>query len=130
MNMLPITMESDALSDMKRDFDLLITQIISSMQAWNSTEGAISLKLTIKLRPDLAPDGTGKSREIISPMFEHKVSAMIQAKTELKGGTPGEYELVWDAQSKRYAMVKVRTSQTSLFDADGETGEIAGEDDE
>lgn len=127
MEMMLITMESDALSDMKRDLDLLITKIIGSMRAWNSTEGAINLKLTIKLNEIMADDGAGGLRGMTVPVFEHKVSAVIQAKTELKGETPSEYELVWDAIAMRYGMVKVRSGQTSLFDEDEETGEDAGD---
>lgn len=127
MKMMPITMESDALSGMKSDFDLLITQAISSMQAWNSRKSVISLRLEIKLDKALVDDGQGGKRGVIMPQFEHKVNAVIQAKTELKGGTADEYELVWDELAKRYGMVRVSSNQTSLFeDAGGETGEADG----
>lgn len=128
MEMMLITMESDALSVMKRDFDLLMTNSITAMQAWSSHESVINLKLTINLNKVMADDGAGGQREMTVPMFEHKVSAVIQAKSELKGGTPNEYELVWDAKALCYGMVKMRTNQTSLFEkVDKETGEITRE---
>lgn len=128
MEMTLITMESDALQVMKRDFDLLMTNAIASMQAWRSQESFINLKLTINLNKVMADDGAGGLREMTVPTFEHKVSAVIQARSELKGGTHEDYELVWDAKAMCYGMVKMRTNQTSLFEnVDQETGEITGE---
>ena len=128
VKMMPITMDSDTLSNLKRDLDLLITQAISSMRAWNSQEGAINMKMTIKLHNVVMDDGAGGMRDVTLPVFEHKVNAIIQAKSELKGGTSAEYELVWDAQTNRYGMVKLNSNQTSLFDeADGEVSDVVGD---
>ena len=129
MEMTLITMESDALQIMKRDFDLLLTNSITAMQAWNSHESVINLKLTINLNKIMSDDGAGGLREMTVPTFEHKVSAVIQARSELKGGTHEDYELVWDAKAMCYGMVKMRTNQTSLFESvDQETGEVTGKD--
>ena len=129
MDITLITMESDALSIMKRDFDLLMTNAITAMQAWRSQESVINLKLTIKLNKVMSDDGAGGLREMTVPTFEHKVSAVIQARSELKGGTHEDYELVWDAKAMCYGMVEMRSNQTSLFEkVDKETGEITGED--
>lgn len=113
---LPISMESEALAALKADMDSLITQTITSMQAWKNKEGVISVKLNIKLSEDMADDGRGGTRIVTVPRFEHKVSAVLQAKAERKGSTTGEYELVWDEDTCRYVMVRKADNQTSMFD--------------
>lgn len=119
---MPITMESDALAALKADMDTLITQTISSMKAWNNNEGTINVKLTIKLNEDLADDGRGGMRPVIVPRFEHKVAAVLQAKAERKGSTTDEYELVWDEEAGRYVMIHKVSNQTSIFDKTDKQG--------
>ena len=119
---LPISMESEALAALKSDMDSLITQTITSMQAWKNKEGVINVKLTIKLNEDLADDGKGGMRPVVVPRFEHKVAAVLQAKAERKGSTTDEYELVWDEEGGQYVMVRKANNQTSIFDDKGNNG--------
>lgn len=119
MKTLPISMESEALSALKSDMTTLITQTITSMKAWNNNEGAINVKLTIKLTEDLADDGQGGMRPVVVPRFEHKVAAVLQAKAERKGSTTDEYELIWDEDAGQYVMVRKANNQTSIFDEEG-----------
>lgn len=119
---LPISMESEALAALKSDMDSLITQTITSMQAWKNKEGVISVKLNIKLSEDLADDGQGGTRPVVVPRFEHKVAAVLQAKAERKGSTTDEYELVYDEDAGQYVMVRKANNQTSIFDDKGNNG--------
>ena len=119
LHTLPISMESEALAALKSDMDSLITQTITSMKAWNNNEGAINVKLVIKLTEDLADDGQGGMRPVVVPRFEHKVAAVLQAKAERKGSTTDEYELIWDEDAGQYVMVRKANNQTSIFDEEG-----------
>lgn len=115
-NVMPVNMESEALENLKRDMDLLITRTLMAMQKWDNNEAAITVKLTINLEDAAAEDGKGGMRAVIVPRFEHKVSAVLQAKSEIKGRANESCELVFDPDTNTYAMKSLDKNQTSLFD--------------
>ena len=65
-------------------------------------------ELKVSLKITLSDD------EVLTPKFEHKVSSVLQYKTERDGFFGGyDYELVWDDEAFEYVL---RPIQDSLFD--------------
>lgn len=116
----PISIDGSTFSGFKQDFDQMLRQLISEMEKRESEEATITAKMTVRLKPDQARDfkanGYGAMRDIIKPMFEHKISSVMQVKAEKSGSLGGNYELVWDAEQHRYVMVEIDNGQQSLFD--------------
>ena len=115
-NNIAVNMESEALANLKNDMNRLITHTLMSMQAWDKQESAITVKLTINLEELMRDDGKGGMRAVTVPHFEHKISAVLQAKAELKGKARGDYELVYDEFTNSYSMKSLDSNQTTLFD--------------
>ena len=60
----------------------------------------------------------GDQREVITPIFQHKVTSMLQVKDEQSGsfnGNNGKYELLWDDEKEKYILTEMQIAQTSLF---------------
>lgn len=77
----------------------------------NQAEVKVSLK--IKLINSSVSDEDEVCREVLLPMFEHKVTSTLQYKAELNGFVDGSaYELVWDPDVMEYVMKPI---QDSLF---------------
>lgn len=110
------TLDAEAFEKMRNDFDRFLINTIRSMMTKNSDTATISLKLDINLIrttmvDDEAPDGV---RDVIKPVFEHKVSSVMQTKTEEKGKADGSYELSWDSVRNEYAMRVITEGQMTF----------------
>lgn len=128
----PISIDGSTFSGFKQDFDQMLRQLISEMEKRESEEATITAKMTVRLKPDQARDfkanGDDAMRDIIKPMFEHKISSVMQVKAEKSGSLGGNYELVWDAEQHRYVMVEIDNGQQSLFDHKADDAEaVEGE---
>lgn len=119
---LTLTINSDTFTAMKNDFDKVLTRTLSNMLGKESDEATITLKLSISLREDEAPDFEATYpnaiRAIQKPRFDHKISSVMQIKTEESGSLKGEYELIWDKEKGDYVMRPIDNGQQSLFDND------------
>ncbi len=119
---LTLTINSDTFTAMKNDFDKVLTRTLSNMLGKESDEATITLKLNISLREDEAPDFEATYpnaiRAIQKPRFDHKISSVMQIKTEESGSLKGEYELIWDKEKGDYVMRPIDNGQQSLFDDD------------
>lgn len=119
---LALTINSDTFTAMKNDFDKVLTRTLSNMLGKESEDATITLKLSISLREDEAPDFEATYpnaiRAIQKPRFDHKISSVMQIKTEESGSLKGEYELIWDKDKGDYVMRPIDNGQQSLFDDD------------
>ena len=111
------TLDAEAFTSLRNDFYRMLIHTVRDMMMKSSDTATVSLKLDIGLLrttmvDDGAPDGV---RDVIKPVFEHKVSSVMQTKTEEKGKADGSYELSWDSVLNEYA-IKVITEGQTMFD--------------
>ena len=119
-NVLKLNIESDAFSAMKQDFDKVLRRTLANMQQKESSDATLTLKLSISLTEQDAPDFesayANAMRKVQKPRFDHKISSVMQIKTEESGSLKGEYELVWDEEAQDYVVKPNENGQQSLFD--------------
>lgn len=121
MSKMELSLDSEAFNGFKSDFRQLLNSTLNTMQQKDVVTASITAKFEISLQPCAnpnlgAPDSVGE-REIIMPMFKHKVTASMHLKAEKAGFLGGsDYELLWDRVSGNYVMVPIADNQSSLFD--------------
>lgn len=119
---LTLNIDSNAFSAMKEDFNKVLRRTLGNMQVKESDEATLTLKLSIKLSETEVPDWDAASpnamKTIHKPRFDHKVSSVMQIKTEESGSLKGEYELVWDEDAQDFIMKPIEDGQRTLFDDD------------
>lgn len=122
-NVLTLNIGSDAFESMRSDFDKVLKRTLGNMQVKESEEATLKLNLVIKLTEVTVPDFDSDSKEatktVHKPRFDHKVSSVMQIKTEESGSFKGEYELVWDEEAQDFVMKPIDNGQGSLFDENG-----------
>lgn len=118
-NIFKLSLDSDAFGALKDDFDKVLTQTLMTMEQRESETAEMTVKLKIRLKKKTAPDYKEvrypAERDIVVPVFEHKVSSVLQMKFEKYGLLAGDYELVW-SENNGYYIRSVKDGQTSLFD--------------
>lgn len=121
-DVLKLKINSNAFEAMKADFDKVLKRTLGNMQIKESNEATLTLKLNISLTemevPDFESASPNAMRKIHKPRFDHKVSSVMQIKTEESGHLKGEYELVWDEEAQDFVMKPIDNGQTSIFDDD------------
>lgn len=121
-NILTLNIDSDAFESLREDFDEVLKRTLGNMQVKGGEEAALNIKIAIKLEEVTVPDfeaGTKDATKVIhKPRFDHKVSSVMQIKTEESGSFKGEYELVWDEDAQDFIMKPIDNGQGSLFDND------------
>lgn len=121
-NILKLNINSKVFESLKHDFDTVLTRTLGNMRIKESDEAALTLKLSIKLTemevPDFESAHPNATRKIYKPSFNHKVSSVMQIKTEDSGSLKGEYELVWDEENQDFVMKPIDNGQKTLFDDD------------
>lgn len=126
-NVLALTMESEAFTALKSDFNQVLRRTLTNMERKESEQAELTLKLKISLEKDTAPDFREvryrAERDIVRPTFTHKISSVMQIKCEKSGILSGDYELVWDADSGDYIMRPIDNGQLSLLDEEGKIKE-------
>ena len=119
-NILKLNINSNAFENMKEDFDKVLKRTLGNMQIKESDEATLTLKLNISLTemevPDFESEFPNAMRKIHKPRFDHKVSSVMQIKTEESGHLKGEYELVWDEEAQDFVMKPIDNGQTSFDD--------------
>lgn len=132
-DVLVLTLDGTAFSKMKEDFNSILKKTLDNMQAKDSREATITLKLNISLTDAEAPDFSvpyeNAMRNIKKPRFDHKISSAMQIKSEESGSLKGEYELAWDEDIEDWIMKPIDNGQCTLFDcadADYEVATSAG----
>ena len=119
-NILELNINSSAFENMKADFDAVLKRTLSNMQQKGSNDAALTLKLNISLEENEVRDFDATEpnayRKVYKPGFDHKISSVMQIKTEKSGSFNGEYELVWDHDLEDYVMKPIDNGQPSIFD--------------
>lgn len=122
---LVLNLESDTFADMKADFNKVLKRTLNNMEMKGSDIAEMTIKLKINLLEAEAPDydivSHHATREIIKPVFSHKVSSLFQIKDEESGVLKGDYELVWDKEIGDFVMKPITSSQQSFFDGSART---------
>jgi len=88
-------------------------ETLSTMSTRGSEVAEMAIKLKITLRKD-STIGNQMPRDIVVPKFDHKVSSVVQTKSEVSGTLGGNYELVWDGT--QWVMREVVDPQQTIFD--------------
>lgn len=121
-DILKLNINSNAFENLKADFDKVLRRTLGNMQIKESNEATLTLKLSVKLTemevPDFDAAYPNAMRKIHKPRFDHKVSSVMQIKTEESGHLKGEYELVWDEEAQDFVMKPIDNGQKTLFDDD------------
>lgn len=121
-DILKLNINSNAFENLKADFDKVLRRTLGNMQIKESDEATLTLKSSIKLTemevPDFDATYPNAMRKIHKPRFDHKVSSVMQIKTEESGHLKGEYELVWDEEAQDFVMKPIDDGQRTLFDED------------
>lgn len=121
-DILKLNINSNAFENLKADFDKVLRRTLGNMQIKESDEATLTLKLSIKLTdmevPDFDAAYPNAMRKIHKLRFDHKVSSVMQIKTEESGHLKGEYELVWDEEAQDFVMKPIDDGQRTLFDED------------
>lgn len=119
-DILKLNININAFENLKADFDKVLRRTLGNMQIKESDEATLTLKLSIKLTemevPDFEAAYPNAMRKIHKPRFDHKVSSVMQIKTEESGHLKGEYELVWDEDAQDFVMKPIDNGQKTLFD--------------
>lgn len=113
---LELSLNSDAFTSLKNDFDSILRKTLSNMKEQENDIAEITMKLKITLEHDSVDMGYDKQRPIIKPKFDHKVTSVMQMKDETSGCLNGDYEMVWDEEKKKYILTHIKTRQVSMFD--------------
>lgn len=127
---MPISMESEALVQLRTTIDNLLTRTIYRMKQTNHNKAKMAIALEIELDDAAIPDGRGGLREGVVPVIKHNVKTQIQLTDEIKGKVPGGYEMIWDNDRSCFMLSPIPKNQTSLFDDDDSTASGLLEDDE
>lgn len=121
-NILTLNINSTAFDKMKEDFNKVLKKTLSNMLEKQSEEATLNLKLKILIEEVRVRDydaiSESATKTINKPSFEHKLSSVMQIKTQESGSLKGEYELVWDENLQEFVMKPITNGQTSFFDAD------------
>lgn len=130
MKPIKLTLDSEAFNAFKQDFHMLLNRTLATMQQKEVEEASISVKFDISLQtlanPNVDAPDSSTERDVVVPMFKHKVTAAMKIKSEKSGFVGGpDYELVWDKQNQAWLMKPIKDGQISTFDDDYDYG--AGE---
>lgn len=111
-----LNMGSQVFESLRHDFDDVLKKTLANMTSKDSKEATLTVKLAITLADSTAPnfEGAGNMRDIIKPSFSHKVSSVLQIKTEESGSLKGEYELVYDDDLQDFVMKPIDYGQESF----------------
>ena len=123
-----LSIDGEAFSSMREDFDKILKRTVNNMEEKSSNNAEITIKLKIELIPSFLPPAQAdqEGRAILKPKFEHKVSSVMNTKFEESGSLKGDYELVYDEDAQDYIAKPIGYQQTSIFDTT-EKGYYEGE---
>lgn len=118
---LTLNINSSVFESMKNDFNSVLKKTLGNMRSKQGEAAEISLKLKITLEEDNVPDlysedGNGR-RDIVKPIFNHKVSSVMQIKEEESGSMKGNYELVYDKDKDDFIMRPIDDGQVTFSDS-------------
>lgn len=113
-----VTIEGVAFNILRSDFNQILRQTLNNMIQKEGEKAEVKISLKIALTQAFAPDPDDDDleRQILIPIFDHKVSSVMQYKEEKSGILGGaEYELIWDKEKREYVIRPIEDAQLSLF---------------
>lgn len=112
-NNQPLTIESDVFTELRNAINVMLKNTLEKMISKDGDQAELKVSLKITLVKNAAPDSDPQS---FQPMFEHKVSSILQYKNELSGFLNcAGFEMVWDPGEMEYVM---RPVEGGLFKND------------
>lgn len=106
-----LDLNSEVFHALAFDFKFMLQKSLLKMQETKSKTGDISLKLSIEVSERMDPDNGELS---LRPFFQHKITSVIQMKSETQGLSDADYELIFDADEMVFRVAK-RNEQLSLI---------------
>ena len=117
-----LSIGSEAFEKLREDFEKILNGTITNMKEKGSEAASLTMKLDIELEKTFAPvnlpDGSSTMRDVYIPRFAHKVSSVMQIKSQLSGAFNKECEIFWDDAVQKYILVPLDGGQLTL------TGEV------
>lgn len=112
---MKLSIDSDMFLSLRGNFDAVLEKVLQNMQEQKNDTAEINVKLKIELQKSYIDVSYNDQREIVKPVFTHKVTSVLQIKDEQSGSFGGKYELIWDNETEKYILTEIETGQTSLF---------------
>lgn len=119
MNQMSLNLESDAFNAYKHDFNIVLRNLLRTMEQKGADTGEVNAKMKVTLDHGSVPvygDGDGTSRMAVTPKFQHKITSTMQIKNEASGELYGEFELIWDDEINDYVIRPMEAAQMNIFD--------------
>lgn len=115
---MDLSLNSEVFLALRASFDDMLKKVLQNMLEQKNDTAEINVKVKIKLEKSYINVTYEDQREVITPIFQHKVTSMLQVKDEQSGsfnGNNGKYELLWDDEKEKYILTEMQIAQTSLF---------------
>lgn len=115
---MDLSLNSEVFLALRASFDDMLKKVLQNMLEQKNDTAEINVKVKIKLEKSYINVTYEDQREVITPIFQHKVTSMLQVKDEQSGsfnGNNGKYELLWDDEREKYILTEMQIAQTSLF---------------
>ncbi len=115
---MDLSLNSEVFLALRASFDDMLKKVLQNMLEQKNDTAEINVKVKIKLQKSYINVSYEDQREVITPIFQHKVTSMLQVKDEQSGsfnGNNGKYELLWDDEKEKYILTEMLIAQTSLF---------------
>ena len=112
-----IRINDECFDSMREDADLILQRLLADMVDKRSQSGSMTIKIDVTLLTEFINDydqfgGLCGGHDALKPMFEHKISSVVQIKNDTKGQSYSEYlELHYDEESKQYILVPIQGAQ-------------------
>ena len=113
-----LNMNSDVFESLINDFNGVLKKTLGNMRSKQSEVAEITLKLKITLKEEEVADAYSESgrRDVVKPTFAHKVGSVMQIKEETSGTAKGNYEIVYDDETKEYIIRPIDDGQVTFED--------------
>lgn len=115
---MDLSLNSEVFLALRASFDDMLKKVLQNMLEQKNDTAEINVKVKIKLQKSYINVSYEDQIEVITPIFQHKVTSMLQVKDEQSGsfnGNNGKYELLWDDEREKYILTEMQIAQTSLF---------------
>lgn len=108
-----LDINSDVFEKLRTDFNTIITGTLQTMRIKGSDSAVFTVKLSLELENLAVIDDTdpGGTRMILKPVFKHKISSVMQMKSEISGSPAEEYELVQSSLTGDFNLVPINSEQ-------------------
>ena len=117
--------EDEIFRELRNDTNFVLQRLISVMTRKDAPKGKITINIDVGFRREELENtefnADEKTRIACVPVFEHKVSSVVQIKEEQKGYIDcDDMEMVFNDKTNEYVLKYIRQPQMSIFDMDDE----------